>query len=138
MTLKKRWQRFRQRRMVHNSSFRRLSRSFSVFTSLTEVPPHSGNQVVTSILTLRFHFGCSSNARQFNDSDYFVSVSCIHVRYRRVIHTGNVQYKTNTYVPFICMAVPLLLIWIVHFLSTLEKSPTSYNECSFFVSSSIR
>ncbi|XP_052809633.1 PDF receptor-like [Mya arenaria] len=43
ITLKKRWDRFRQRRMVHNSSFRRLSRSFSVFTSLTEVP-HSANQ----------------------------------------------------------------------------------------------
>ncbi|KAH3715038.1 hypothetical protein DPMN_057742 [Dreissena polymorpha] len=42
-TLKKRWDRFRQRRMVHNSSFRRLSRSFSVFTSFTEVP-HSAHQ----------------------------------------------------------------------------------------------
>ncbi|XP_060573131.1 PDF receptor-like [Ruditapes philippinarum] len=43
-TLRKRWGRCRQRRMVHNSSFRRFSRSFSVFTSVTEVP-HSNNQV---------------------------------------------------------------------------------------------
>lgn len=38
MTLRKHWEQFRQNRMVHSASFRRGSRSFSIFTSITEVP----------------------------------------------------------------------------------------------------
>ncbi|XP_021374228.1 PDF receptor-like [Mizuhopecten yessoensis] len=44
LTLRKRWERYRHSRVVQSASFRRLSRSFSVFTSITEVPNTTVNQ----------------------------------------------------------------------------------------------
>ncbi|KAL5007212.1 hypothetical protein ScPMuIL_016018 [Solemya velum] len=41
LTIRKHWERYQQSRVVHSSSLRRLSRSFSIFTSVTEVPPHA-------------------------------------------------------------------------------------------------
>ena len=47
MTLRKHWGQFLQNRMVHSTSFRRGSRSFSIFTSITEVPNVNQVQIVT-------------------------------------------------------------------------------------------
>ncbi|CAG5124140.1 unnamed protein product, partial [Candidula unifasciata] len=42
--LRRQWERYRQHRLIHNSSLRRMSRSLSIFTSFTEVPSSTASQ----------------------------------------------------------------------------------------------
>ncbi|BFY97277.1 hypothetical protein BsWGS_00317 [Bradybaena similaris] len=42
--LRRQWERYRQHRLIHNSSLRRMSRSLSIFTSFTEVPSSTSSQ----------------------------------------------------------------------------------------------